>query len=68
MNKYKEVQIGQSRFSIPRHSLSLLFCIPNINFLSYMVVEILLTTNVERKKNIQCYWVPLPINAIYEIW
>ena len=51
MNKYKEEQIGQSRFSVPRYNLSLLFCIPNMNFLSDTVVEIPLTKNGERKKN-----------------
>ena len=32
--------------------LSMLFCIPNMNCLFYTVVEISLTTNVERKKNV----------------
>ena len=50
MSKYKEKQIGQSRFSIPRYNLLLLICIPNMNFLSSTVVEISLTKNVERKK------------------
>ena len=49
-SKYKEEQTGQSRLSIPRHNLSLLFSILNMNFLSYTVVEISLTKNVERKK------------------
>ena len=49
-SKYKEEQIGQSRLSIPRYNLLLLFCIPNINFLSYVVAEISLTKNIERKK------------------
>ena len=48
-NKYKEEQTGQSRVSIPLYNLSL-FCIPNMNFLSYTVVEISLTKYVERKK------------------
>ena len=50
-NKYKEERTGQSRLSIPLYNFSLLFCIPNMNFLSYTVVEISLTKNVERKKN-----------------
>ena len=50
-NKYKEEQTGQSRLSIPRYNLSLIFCISNMNFLSYILVEISLTKNVERKKN-----------------
>ena len=54
-NKYKEEQIGQSWLSIPRYILSLLFCILNMNFLSYTVVEISLTKNVESKKNGQIY-------------
>ena len=49
-NKYKAEQIGQSRLSIPPYNLSLLFCKPNIKFLSYIVVEISLMKNVERKK------------------
>ena len=48
MNKYNEEQIGQSRYSILRYNLSLLLC---MNFLSCIVVEISLATNVERKKN-----------------
>ena len=51
MNKYKKQQIGHSQFSIPQYNLSLLFCIPKMNFLSYTVVEISLTKNVEGKKN-----------------
>ena len=50
-NTYQEEKTGQSRLSIPRYNLSLLFCIPSMNFLSYTVVEISLTKNVERKKN-----------------
>ena len=49
-NKYKEEQIGQSWLSIPRYNLSLLFCIPTMNFLSYIDAEISLTKTVERKK------------------
>ena len=49
-NKYKEEQTGQSWLSIPRYNLSLLFCIPNMNFISYIVAEISLTKNIERKK------------------
>ena len=33
-NKYREEQIGESRFSIPRYNLSLSTCIPNMKFLS----------------------------------
>ena len=51
MNNYAKEQIGQSRFSIKRYNLSLLFGISNMNFLCYTVVEISLTKNVERKKN-----------------
>ena len=51
MNKYREEQIGEGPFSIPRHNLSLGTCIQNLKFLSYTVVEISLTKNVERKKN-----------------
>ena len=50
MNKYKEEQIGQSHLSIPEYNFLLLFCIPNINFLSSTVVEMSLTKKVERKK------------------
>ena len=42
VNKYKEEQVRQSLFSIPRYNLSLL-CIPNMNFLCCTVVEISLT-------------------------
>ena len=49
-NKYKKEQTGQSRLSIPRYNLSLLFCLPNMDILSYIVAEISLTKNVERKK------------------
>ena len=48
-NKFTEEQIGQSRFSIPRYNL-LLFCTPNLNFLSYTVVEISLTKCREKEK------------------
>ena len=48
-NKYKEKQRDKAVIYIPRYNL-LLFCIPNLNFLSYKVVEISLTKNVERKK------------------
>ena len=48
---YKEEQTGQRWLSIPRYNLSLLFCIPNMNFLFYTVVEISLTKKVERQKN-----------------
>ena len=51
-NKYKEEQTGQSQLSIPQHNLSLLSCIPNMNFLSYTVVEISLTKNGEKEKRI----------------
>ena len=36
--------------SIPGYNLSLQTCIPNMKFLSLMVVEISLTKNLERKK------------------
>ena len=49
-NKYKEEQTGHSCLSIPRYNLLLLFCLPNMSFLSYIVAEISLTTNVEKKK------------------
>ena len=48
-NKYEEEQTGQSRLSISQYNLLLLFCIPNMNFLSYTVVEISLTKDVDRK-------------------
>ena len=51
MKKCQEEQTGQNRFSTPRYNLSLLFCILNMNFLGYTVVEISLMKNVERKKN-----------------
>ena len=38
-NKCKSEQTEQSQLSIPGYNLSLLFCIPNMNFLSYIVVE-----------------------------
>ena len=50
-NKYREERIGEGPFSIPQYNLSLLTGIPNLKFLSYTVVEISLTKNVERKKN-----------------
>ena len=50
-NKYMEEQIGEDPFSIPRYNLSLWTCIINMKFLSYTVVEISLTKNVERKNN-----------------
>ena len=49
-NKYKEEQTGPSRLSIPRYNLSFLFCIPNMNFLSYIVVEIALTIKCGEKE------------------
>ena len=33
-NKYREEQIGEGPFSIPRYNLSLQTCIPNLKFLS----------------------------------
>ena len=33
-NKYREEQIGEDPFSIPRYNLSLWTCIPNLKFLS----------------------------------
>ena len=50
-NKYNKEQTGRSQLSIPQYNLSLLFCIPNMTFLSYTVVEISLMKNVEKKKN-----------------
>ena len=47
----KRRKTGQSWLSIPRYNLLLLFCLPNMNFLSYKVTKISLTKNVERKKN-----------------
>ena len=52
-NKYKEEQIGEGPFSIPRYNMSLLTCIPNLKLLSFMVVEISFTKNLERKKKEQ---------------
>ena len=49
MYKYKEEQIRQSRFSITRYNVSSLFCISNMHFLSYTVVEISSIKYVERK-------------------
>ena len=46
-----EEQIGEDQFSIPRYNLPLWTCKPNLKFLSYTIVEISLTQNVERKKN-----------------
>ena len=43
IDKYKEEKIGESRFSIPRYILSLSTCVPNMNSLSLMVLEISLT-------------------------
>ena len=51
MNKYKEEQIRQSRFSLAPYNLPLLFCILNMKVLSYTVVAISLMKTVERKKN-----------------
>ena len=48
--KYREEQIGECPFSIPCYNLSLITCVPNLKFLSYTVVEISLTKNLERKK------------------
>ena len=46
--------IKESWVSIPKYNLLLFFCIPNMNFLSNIVVEISLTKNVERKKKDIC--------------
>ena len=35
-HKYKEEQTGQSWLSFSPYNMSLLFCIPNMNFLSYI--------------------------------
>ena len=48
--KYREEQIGECLFLIPRYNLSLQACIPNLKFLSYTVVEISLTKNLQTKK------------------
>ena len=50
MNIYKEEQIGEGPFSIPRYNMSLSTCIPNLKLLSFTVVEISFTKNLERKK------------------
>ena len=50
MNKCKKELIGQSRFSISRYDLSLLFCVPSKNILSYTVMEISLTKNCREKE------------------
>ena len=52
-NKYRKEQIGEGPFSIPRYNLSLQTSIPNLKFLSKMVVQICLTKNLERKKKEQ---------------
>ena len=49
-NKHKKEQTGQNRVSIQQYNLSLLFSIPNMKILSYLVV-VSLMKNVERKKN-----------------
>ena len=49
-NKYMEDQTGRSRLSIPRYKFLLLFCIPNTNFLSYLVVEMSVTKCGEKEK------------------
>ena len=49
-NKYKEEKIGQNQFSILRYNLLLLFCIPNMNFPPYTIVQISLTKTVEKKQ------------------
>ena len=52
-NKYKEEQIGECPFAIPQYDLSLQTSTPNLKFLAYMVVEISMTKNLERKKKEQ---------------
>ena len=51
-NRYEEEQRGQSPLAIPEYNLSL-FCIPNINSLSYIVVEMSFTKIVEKYEHIQ---------------
>ena len=53
MNIYREEQIGESPFSIPRYNLSLSTRVQNMNFQCYTVVEISLTKSMERKKKEQ---------------
>ena len=43
MDKYREEQIVESRLSTPRYNLSMSTCIPNMNILSSMILEIPLT-------------------------
>ena len=60
VNKYKEEQIEQSRFSIPPYNLSLLFCIPNMNILCYTVVEISLAKKCREKEK----WINIEKNKL----
>ena len=57
MNLYTKFEvsilIGEWPFAIPQYNLSLPTSIPNLKFLSYKVVEISLTKNLERKKKEQ---------------
>ena len=53
VNIYSEEQTGEGWLPIPRFNLSLSSCIKSMNFLCYLVVEISLTKNMERKKNEQ---------------
>ena len=59
-NKYREEQIGEGSFSIPRYILPLSSCIPNMKFLSRMVLEISLTKhtilNAWRERKMNIYW------------
>ena len=41
---------GQSQLSIPQYNVSLLFCIPNMNFRSHTVAEISLTKMWKERK------------------
>ena len=54
--KYREEQIGECPFSIPRHNLSLRTCIPKLKFLPYTVVQMSLTKNLETKEKKANIW------------
>ena len=47
-------KMKENWFSIPQYNLSLLFCKPNINFLSYIVLEISLTKTWRENYSIDC--------------
>ena len=50
-NKYREEQVGDSSFSIPRYNLPLSTCIPNMKFLFWRNITVLNACR-ERKVNI----------------